>query len=811
MFKNYFNIALRIALTNKVNFLISVGGLAIGFAACLLVTLYIVDELSYDRWVDGGENVYKIETSYYPKNLQPFRTSKSPYPVLSAVIEQVPNVSASVRLFDWDNRVRRNNQVFYEQITYAEKSFFDIFDLPVVKGVGAEALQSASNILVSESMALKYFGSENPIGQILAIDAFGQIVDYEVVGVLKDVPENSHFKLNFLTLFDEKKTVFSGIINEWYSAAVHSYIKFSTPQNDQLINRKVEHLAKNFISNDHLENVENIKINLIPLFDIHLHGDKEHQRDQNGSISAVYSALLAAILILLIASINFVNFSTARASLRTREVTIRKVMGASRKQLIIQFITESIVISFFAFLLAIVIGALALPWFNLLWEKSLTMVTLLDPILFFGSIVFVFVLAVIAGSYPAFVLSSLKPTTVLTANKSSPPGQSYVRNALVVVQFAVSAALIIGTAFFYMQMNYLYSVDKGFNESNKLTLFFGGQNKALADTFKQQLLSINGVKGAALSNSPFPRLSSSTINAQIAGNQESGRLISEQMFVDTEFFDLFEISAKSGRVFSTGQNDRVFIRPQENVRGQGDVVVNKEFLNKLGINSMEAAIGQVISTDDSDLKIIGVVEDLKLRSMHHAVRPMVFTLGTPNQLHIMTLDLDPAFTSTVLKQIDTIWRQVLPDQPISKKFVESEFEALYRTEDRQINILLVFSAVALFMAATGLYGMALFYVTRRQKEIGIRKVLGASVWELIWLLNWQFSKPVILGSFIGLIGGFWFIQGWLNSFALRIGVGEHIYIFILTIILTLLVATLSAFFQTRKVALSSPMEVLRYE
>lgn len=420
MFKSYFNIALRIALANKVNFLISVGGLAIGFAACLLVTLYIVDELSYDRWVDGGENVYKIETSYHPNNLTPFLTSKTPYPVLGAVTEQLPNLSSSVRLFDWDNRVRRNNQVFYEQITYTEKSFFDIFDIPVVKGVGAQALENASNILISESMALKYFGSENPIGKILAIDAFGEIVDYEVVGVLKDIPKNTHFKLDFLALFDDKKPVFKGIINEWYSAAVHSYIKFDIPQNDELLNRKVEKVAENYIAIDHLKNVENIKINLIPLFDIHLYGDKEHQRDQNGSINSVFSAVLAAALILLIASINFVNFSTARASLRTREVTVRKVMGASRKQLIIQFISESVVISFFALVLAILIGILALPWFNVLWEKSLTMTVMLDAILLPGTIAFVFCLAVIGGSYPAFILSSLKPTTVLTSNKSSP-------------------------------------------------------------------------------------------------------------------------------------------------------------------------------------------------------------------------------------------------------------------------------------------------------------------------------------------------------------------------------------------------------
>lgn len=803
MLKNYLIITLRIILANKVYSFISIGGLAIGMVACLLVALFTFDEFRYDRWLSEGERIYKVEMTYLPKGIAPFSVSVTSLPVLGALKDNIVGIESGVQILERNHTIKKGNLVFSEQVSYTTDSFFDIFDLPLK--TGERTLSNRSGILISSSMSRKYFGSDSAIGKVLTINSFDGLQDFEVLGVLEDTPINTHFKVDFLVPIDLQSDTFKHFAESWYAGLAHTYVKFQQEVDVDVdsINQKIATLSHKYLPAGEIEQ-EDIVLNILPMFDIHLYGDKEIQRAENGSATTVWTFVLSAVLILLIASINFVNLSIARAAMRGKEVGLRKVMGAGREQLAFQFITESWVFAFFALLVSIICSFLFLPWFNELIQKDLSISVLLEPAVLLTLILLTCLVGTFAGIYPAFVLSSFMPSKVLRANKSSNTGSALFRNLLVVLQFAASAGFIVSTSISYQQTKYLNELDKGFDIANRVNLIIDETEGRDFQTVMNEFLKIEGVEKVGMSDRAFPSSGSSSEAVTLLGHETSGRLIAESMTVNESFFATYNIQARSGRVFS-----KEFVGAGK-TKGGREIVVNTRFLQKFGIRDAAEAIGMTVSAEDYDFVIVGVVDDMYIRSVKFEVRPMIYHYDD-KELNVITLKLTGVNVRNTLRDIDSEWKALFPASPIQRSFVSADFEALYTQESQQIDALLVFSIIAILLASLGLYGLASFSMERRFKEVGIRKVLGASATDIVLLLLWQFTKPVLVGCSLGLLASFWFMQSWLESFVNRIDFGQQFVILVATLIISMLVAWLTIIFQVNRVASSKPVYALRYE
>lgn len=807
MFKNYFITALRNIYYNKLSSGINIGGLAIGIAVCLLIFLFVRDELSFDKWIKDLDRIYKLELTLDMPGRQPLELAFTQLPVGPALRADYPQIDKVVRIANDPVVIKRGEAVFEETVYFVDKGFFSLFDIPAVIGERELALTGNANILLSETMSQKYFGEEDPRGEILTIN--GEI-DYQVVGVIEDTPVNSHFRADFVALLDTNRPQFKEFLDSWDRIRTHTYIKLKPGVDVKNIESDLSEFVTRNDALRQLDEGDDMAFNFISVADIHLFGTKPGHLRLNGDITTVITFSIIALFILIIASINFMNLSTARAMNRAREVSIRKVHGASRKQLMVQFLGEALIMTFIAFVLALVICVLVLPWYNEFLNKQLGLGVFFAPLHMLMIFAAIFLIGFLGGAYPAFVLSSFRPAKVLRSNKSSQQGSSLFINSLVVLQFSISIVLCLITSIVYVQTNFARNIDFGFETENKINIF--DVKHQYATTLEEEFNKIPGVNGVAFAKKALPYRAGGTFeNVQILGNSERTSFSTEIVDVGYGFFDLFNIEPREGRVFSEQYRGDMFISGGEEKQGQASIVVNQSFLHAAGIADPSKIIDRTLVYKGWGVegKVVGLIDDIYTRSLYHPIEPMAFVLKPNSGLQVMTLAIAAQDTKKTLMKIDEVWRNVLPDTPLYRDSVTDRFDALYYEDDQKAKLFTVFSLFAMLVSCLGLYGLASYTIGRYSKEIGVRKVLGASVIQIVRLLVWQFTKPVLVACLISFPIATWLAMDWLLSFQYRIDLLQHWYIFLMVALMVFSISWVTVAGQSAKVARNKLVDALQ--
>ncbi|QEC65966.1 FtsX-like permease family protein [Panacibacter ginsenosidivorans] len=804
MFRNYFKTAWRNIRKNKLFSAINILGLSIGMALCFIIMLYVQDELSYDRFNENADNIARV-VFQADINGGKINESVSMPPVAQTMKKDFPEVQDATRLLSLGSSkiLYKDKEFKDDKFALADPNFFSIFTLPMVEGDPKSALLQANTVVITQSTAKKYFGEETAIGKTIALTAFNN-QPYTVTGVIKDVPANSHFQFNMfgsMTGWAEAKS------DSWLFGGYHTYLllkphtdlvkmetrlpdmvaKYMGPQIQQQMGLSLAQFR---------EKGNSLGFTLQPLTDIHLNSNTTTEFEPGGNEMYVYIFAGVAIFMLLVACINFINLSTAGASKRAKEVGIRKVAGSGRFQLIKQFLSESILITFFALLIAFAIVELTLPAFNNISGKQLTFDV--KPILAFAGLGLI--VGIIAGIYPAFYLSSFIPIAVLKGKLTTTHKSLGLRSSLVVFQFFISVALIIGTIVVYQQMKFIQNKDLGFNKEQIITIpnsYVLGNNEKV---FKQQMLQDPRIVNAT--TSWYKPAGPTNYNNALAYPQGNDNLVVNgvDFHVDEQYIPTMGMTMVSGRNFS-----------KEFPTDSFGIILNETAAKAFGWNNT-TALNKTIIRQNSDrghnipYKVIGVVKNFNFKSLHEAVSPLYMTLYPEGGLIFKTKTTDVAgLLATMKKQ----WESYNTGEPFSYSFMDDLFNKTYSTEQKTGTILNIFSILTIFVACLGLFGLATYTAEQRTKEIGIRKVLGASVTQVTQMLSKEFLKLVLIASLIAFPAAWWAMNKWLQSFAYRINISW--WVFAVAGIAALLIALLTVSFQAIKAALSNPVKSLRTE
>jgi putative ABC transport system permease protein len=815
MFANYLAVALRRLARNRLGAAINIGGLAVGFAAVTLIGLFVLHELSYDRWLPDVDSLYKVEFTETEPGHGPLASAMTPAPLAAALLKDYGDISVATRLKAKNYTVRQGNRQFTEEIYFVDPNFFDVFDLPVVAGSREAVLANGSNVAISERMARKYFGDDVPVGQVITLA--GQ-TDKVVAAVLRDIPRNSHFDIDILTRVSAEAGELLSFRDSWGSDQVHTYLKVAPGFDAAATERDGRAFAARNISLDwtNLPPADLHHYNFIPVADIHLYSDKDNHEATVGDITTVVTFALVAVLVLALATINFMNLSTAQALRSAREVGIRKVLGASRAQIVNQFLGEAVLTTFFALLLGMTLVEIFLPVFSSFLGKEISLSMLASVPAAIGIVCLVIVTGVCGGMYPALVVSALKPATILRDSKSPGGGRAGLRNLLVVLQFSVSIALIAATGVIYRQTDYVRSVDLGFEPAGKILIPVWEETvRPATEALKNSLAKLPGVQAVGTTSAQLPNAPHGLGVFVAPGDSRDEAKSITQLAGDPGFYRLMEMTPLAGRLFDAGRSSDFLSMPSgtEEAATRG-VVLNESAVTLLGFDSAELAIGQKLSMpaarQPTVATIVGVVPDMHLGSLRKAIEPMAFFVADAG-LPYLVLDIEVAARSTTMREIEAVWASLVPGAVLSTTFLEDAYAALYLEAERQTVIFTVFAAFAVFVACLGLYGLAAFTAQYRTKEIGIRKVVGARVVDIVLLLTWQFSRLVLVAAPAGLVISAFGMQEWLTGFAYRISLFANSWIFAAAALAAFAIAWLTLGIHAARVARTNPIQALRHE
>jgi putative ABC transport system permease protein len=806
MLQNYIKTAVRNLLRNKFYSFINISGLAIGLATCLLIWLYVTDELSYDRYNLHADRIYRVNTEIkYGNNFMDLAVTA---PELGpAMVHEIPGVLQYTRLL-WHGGmyVRRGDENLQEdRVAFADSTLFSVFSLPMIAGNPTTALTTPHSIVLTETTARKYFGRTNIVGQPLLVD---DTVLYTITGVIRDIPLQSHFNFDFFIPMSgypssrDQDWLSSQNFNTYVLVDDHTDAKRLQPGLNRLMDRHVG-AQLGALLHQNLADFERtggyLRASLTPLTDIHLRSNKMAELEKGSNVQYVYIFSAIALFILLIACVNFMNLSTARSANRSREVGIRKVLGSLKGNLIRQFLAESILISCIALGFALLIASVALPYFNQLSGKSIQPAALFRSSMLAFLALLIFVVGVLAGSYPAFFLAAFRPVDVLKGKLAGGFSRSWLRNGLVVFQFAISIALIIGTAVVYSQLSFIRNRDIGFDRSQVMVI---GHTEALgsqATSFRNELLRMSGVLGATMT--PYIP----TGGNQYWNNLWSSPAMNEQSAMHTEFWRVDENYIPTlGMHLLAGRN----FSPAFPTDSTG-LIVNESALRFLGGGSLldKKFYGMDMQNKLTAYHIIGVIRDFNFNSMRQAVTPLCLTPGYANGN--ISVRINKAEIPAVTGRIRQLWGQMAHGQPFGYSFMDDSFRHLYAAETQTGYIAVVFAVLAILIACLGLFGLVTFAAEQRTREIGIRKVLGARVSTIVKLIARDFLGLVVIASVIAFPIAFWAMSHWLLGFAYRIGIPW--WIFAGAALLALLIALATVSFQAIRAALVNPVDSLRTE
>jgi len=822
MLKNYFMIAIRNMMRHKMYSFINIGGLSIGLAACMLIFLFVQNELSYDSWIEDSERIFRLEGRYIgeagepdnPMALSPGPLSKPLQANFGAIIE------TGTRMLTEDFLVTRDNVKFLENINLIDNTFFDVLDLPIVEGDRSRVFDDYKSVIISESMARKYFGEQSPLGQVIDLD-FGKML-VKVVAVMQDLPTNSHLQADIFMQFDESRYENQPWVTKyWTSSNVYTYLKLYSPKKKAALEAEIPpFIDQNAVlhpsfSPDVIPS-ETYQMRLMPVEDIHLHSRGRFQLKTTGDILVVYSFSAIALLILMIAVINFTNLSTARASLRAREIALRKTVGASRKQIIIQFLGETFLSTFLALLVAFVLVEISLPWFNDFVAKLLSLSTFSDPFVQVGLVAVIAVVGLGAGAHPAFKISSYRPGTVLHSSNAASGSSAKLRYALTTLQFTISIGLMVATMVVYSQINYAQKMQRGLNINNKISLINMnyGPVTNVAKTVRQEIDKLPGVKGTSFSQRSLPLRNFWDWPVKVDKGGYTEVLNTEVVPADHAFLEFYDAELLAGRFFTKEfQADRYQEPTEKGGMARQSAILSEKAVNYYNFGTADEAIGKTVFVDNFEgittaITIVGVVKDMHLRSARDASDPILFLMQDESPW-ALNVDIQQGFISETAQEIDAIWNRIVPSFPLSKSFISDNFDQFYQADRQRAEMFAYFAAFAIFVSCLGLYGLASFTAEQRTKEIGVRKILGARVRDIVALLTVQFSKPVIVANIIAWPITWYFSNEWLQGFAYRIDL-SFLY-FLAAGSLALLIAVFTVAAHAYRTANTNPIAALRHE
>jgi len=807
MIRNYIKTAIRSLSKNKGFTAINVLGLALGLASCLLIIFYVFDELNYDRYNTKADRIYRVnEDIRFGGNSNSYAVA--PAPLASALKSDFPEIEQVVRFRSRGGfQVKKGNQNIQEdKVVYADPGLFKVFTLPIIDGDPVTALNDTHSVVITEKAAQKYFNRTNVVGQILTINDTSL---YKITGVIKDIPKQSHFNFDF---FISMASTPEGKDDAWFSSNFNTYVLLRPGTDFNKFQAKIpaffeSHAGPQLQSVLHLtfakfeQGGNYFRINFTPLTKIHLYSNREAELGMNGDIEFIYMFSAIALFILLIACVNFMNLSTARSTNRAREVGVRKVLGSPRKYLIAQFLTESIIVTLIGAIIAFFAAWALLPLFNQMSGKELTITVQTMVWIVPLMIALVLIIGALAGSYPALFLSGFQPIEVLKGKLASGFKGGMLRSFLVVFQFTISIFLIIGTLVIYNQLKYIQSKDLGYNRNEVFTVWnvnvLGNNTKA----FKQEIKQLIGVQNAtmtgALPNTGYWN-SSTVFKGPIADQKNS--VLSQGWIVDEDYIATLGMKMQLGRNFSRDM-------PTDSTA----IVINETAEKMLGFKN---PINQLIyyPQDSKALvlkpyHIIGVMKDFNFQSLRANVTPLILFMG--NNEGGLSIRANAANIPALLNQIKSKWTAFSPNQEFNYTFMNQDFDAVYRTEQRTGTIFVSFTTLAIVIACLGLFGLAAYAAEQRTKEIGIRKVLGASMSTIVQMLSKDFIKLVLIAIIIASPLAWWAMNKWLQDFAYRI----HIQWWVLAIAGSgaILIAFITISFQSIKAALTNPVKSLRSE
>ncbi len=803
MIKNYFKIAWRSILKNKGIFSINIAGLAIGIASCLLITLFVVDELSYDRFNENADEIVRVVFKA-KVNGEEMKEAVVMAPVAEALKNEFPEVVDATRLTNHYNPKFSFKNTSYRdsRFAYVDPNFFEIFTLPVVKGNKKDPLKEPNSIVITEQEAKKYFGDEDPIGKILTLEDENQ--QFKVTAIIEEVPKNSHFHFD---IFASTEGYLPAQNSSWMNSEFYTYLLLKEGTSSENIEAKLPSVVEKYMGPQmkgemgmtfsEFKKDNEIGLFLQPLTDIHLKSDftASTQLEQGGDIKYIYIFSAVALFMLLIACINFTNLATAAASKRAKEVGIRKVLGSSKNQLIYQFLAESFIATTLAMLLAIVLFSLALPVFNDLAGKELPLNYLLQPNILLMLVCLIIIIGFFAGGYPAFFLSSFKPIAALK-NKFSSSGESKtIRSGLVVFQFVISAGLILATLIVNQQMEYIQNKNLGYEKDQMLVLRESYLLGNKQDAFKNKISSDPRVENVT---------QSAFVPAGSSDNSMSGIFLQQEfkrrMFVynvDEQYLPTMGMELVAGRNFS-----------EENGSDSTKVIINERAAEILGFK--EDPLGKTFIRDTHDggrtLTVIGVVKDFHFKSLHRNIDPLIMLNNPYGGLIVRA---KTANISDLIKDLNLTWNSFNPQEPFSYSILDDSYKQTYRTEQKMGSILNIFAFLTIFVACLGLFGLVTYTAEQRFKEIGIRKVLGSSIPQIVALLSKDFLKLVLISFLIAFPLCFYLMNKWLQEFAYRIEVGWQV--FVMAALITFVIAFVTIAYKSIKAATANPVDSLRTE
>jgi putative ABC transport system permease protein len=810
MVRNYFVVALRHLWKNKVYTAINIIGLSVGLAVCLLIVLYVKDELSYDRYIAQVDNIYRIDADISFNGTQ-FNAIHCPAPLAPTLIKDFPEIVQYVRLRDFqDIRIKTDNQNIQDhKAVFADSTFFQVFSIPMLAGNPLTALNEPNSIVINETTARKYFNSTDIVGKTLFVN---DNINCKITGVFKDIPEQAHFHFNFIR---PMHAILHDAKDDWMSNNFASYVLVRPGFTQASLQKAVNITVKNYLTKqleEVLHTTENdLKIGgnhflypVMPLKDIHLFSNKSNEFEKNGNITFVYIFSVIAILILLIACVNFMNLSTARSMTRAKEVGIRKVAGSSRSNLIIQFLTESTLLSFLSLLVAFFITWFLLPLFNELAGKQMKTLILFSSWILPLLIALILIVGFLAGSYPAFSLSSFQPVHVLKGNIVKRFKNNWLRSGLVIFQFVISITLIFGTIVIYNQINYIRNKEIGYKRNQVLvinnTYLLGNQTR----TFREEILKISGVQSSAVAES-LPTETSFNQSGWFKDPTMDAKYVTimTSFYGDQNYIPTLGMSMADGRNFS-----------RDFLTDSSAAIINETAAKLLGFKNPLNEILYRPSGFASNGKftskafhIIGVVKDFNFSTLHDKLGPLIIELSENYGKVIMRIDTKNI--PFLITQVEKKWNSMVPDQPLSYTFLDDDFNQMYKAEQRAGQLFTTFAVFAIFIACLGLFGLVTHAAEQRTKEIGIRKVLGAKVGGVILMLSKDFAKLVLISSLISFPVAWWAMNKWLQSFAYHINIAW--WVFAVAGITAIFIVFFTVSFQAIKAAIANPVKSLRSE
>ncbi|XWN35904.1 MAG: FtsX-like permease family protein [Balneola sp.] len=804
MLENYFKIAWRNLVRNKSYAVLNVLGLSIGLACCIIITLYVLNELSYDKFHDNYDELYRVvETMEVEGKQETYATTFSA--LAPSLKNSFPEIEHITHLYPVSGLVTGPNNIKFQEdrIILADTSFLEMFSFRLLSGDQGTALDKPFSMVITKATATKFFGNENPVGKSLSFKDAREKFDFEITGVIESPPSNSHISFDYILSYESLKTLRAWEYNTKYYPPMYTYAQIPSQNIVDKISSYIPQFADQYYGED---NSSANSFSFQPLADIHLRSNLQNELSTNFDISYIYIFLAISGFILIIACINFMNLATASSMKRIKEVGMRKTLGAEKSQLVRQFLSEAILMSTLSLVIAVFIVEAVIPYFNAISGKVIefALFNSWEPILILT--VLILVVGTISGSYPAFYLSSFRPIQSLKGDKA---GQSFsstfFRRGLVVFQFFISTGLIFGTVIVTQQLDFLKNSKLGFDKEKVLMIQMRETSDQInASALKQKLLTIPGVESVSAA-SGVPGIASGIHGfTVIPESNKADSAILQTLTVDFGYLKTLGIDVPEGRNFSeeygTDETSAFIINKTAANKFNWDNPLGEELTLKYWLSDEVSKKGQVI----------GVVDDFQYNSLHKSIDPVIIHVLKGTYYHdYLALKLSTNDLQSVISDLESKWAAFNPERPMEYAFLDDTFDALYRSETRLSNIFNIFAILAVFIACLGLFGLASYSTEQRFKEIGIRKVLGAKVTDIVRLLGKEFTVLILIALCIGFPVAYLATTEWLNSFAERIDVS--IWLFLISSLIVLLVAWITISFQTIKAALMDPVKSLKSE